>query len=98
MNFNKKLAKSRKFKLFSLFLLLFSQKMTIWGYKVNFGGPVCEEGVCAKKFAGMALVRLTSRAGAAAPAGLFRELKHLHFLLEKRPLVTFQGGSGGAIP
>ena len=43
--------------------------MTIWGYKVNFGGPVGEEGVCAKKFAGMALVRLTSRAGAAAPAG-----------------------------
>ena len=50
-------------------LLFFSQKMTIWGYKVNFGGPVGEEGVCAKKFAGMALVRLTSRAGAAAPAG-----------------------------
>ena len=43
--------------------------MRIWGYKVNFGGPVGEEGVCAKKFAGMALVRLTSRAGAAAPAG-----------------------------
>ena len=51
--------------------MFFSQKMTIWGYKVNFGGPVGEEGVCAKTFAGMALVRLTSRAGAAAPAGLF---------------------------
>ena len=26
----------------------FSQKMRIWGYKVNLGGPVCEECGCGK--------------------------------------------------